>query len=495
MKLYAKALCAILAICMLAALAVGCTAGGNTGDATKKPGQATEQPADQTQDNLDANGYLKDSLPEDLNFNQVVRVVVTDNQALNVYQTELSDNVIANSIFNRCVTVEERLGIEFEWFPMDAKWNANRNNFFQHIQSTSNSGDAYDALCTYNLMPGALAAKGYCENLYGTRYLDLSAPWWPEDFVEQIVVHDSLYSLVENSSRGTLYNLHGVFFNNTLIEDYNLRSPYDMVAANEWTFANMMELIKDTWSDRNDNGIKDKDDFFGVMTGTEAKIETWFYGMGYKYSTKGASGEPEMLMNSNEYMVSWLDVFTKATATNDFLIWDQNGHTKAFFDNRAILYMSAIRLVDNGVSAGIEMDYGVVPVPKKDESQEKYITNVANSHDAWCVPLNVKNLEMSAAMIECMASESYRQVAPVYFDQCIKLRYAPDGRLAEMYDLIRSSIVFDFCVIYSFAFEKVPREVLHASAKNPSSTPWSSQWAKYGTAYEAQFLEILKLYE
>ncbi|MBQ8432943.1 MAG: hypothetical protein IJX28_08685 [Clostridia bacterium] len=494
MKLFVKILCSLLALCTLAALAVGCTQSGGEGEGTKAPVANTGAQTNAATENLDENGYLKDALPEDLKFNQVVRIVVSESQAMNVYQTELSDNVISNAIFNRCATVEERLGIEIEWLPMDATWNANRNAFFSHIQSTSSSGDAYDAICVYNLIPGALAAKGLCENLAGTTYLDLTAPWWPEDFVDEIVVNDTLYSLVENSSRGTLYNIHGVFFNNSLIEDYHLTSPYDMVAANEWTFANMMALIKDTWSDQNDNGIKDKDDFFGVMTGTEAKIETWFYGMGYKYSTKNAEGEPELLMGDTNYMISWLDEFTKAAGTNDFLLWDENGHTKAFFENRAILYMSAIRLVDNGVAAGIEMDYGIVPVPKKDENQEKYITNVANTHDTWCVPLNAKSMDVSSAVLECMASESYRQVAPVYFDQCIKLRYAPDGRLAEMYDLIRNSIVFDFCGIYSFAFVQVPRTVLHMSAKTPQTYPWASQWATYGAKFEAGFAEILALY-
>ena len=91
--------------------------------------------------------------------------------------------------------------------------------------------------------------------------------------------------------------------------------------------------------------------------------------------------------------------------------------------------------------------------------------------------------------------ESYRYVAPIYFDQCVKLRYAPDERLSEMYDMIRDSIVFDFCVIYSFALPQVPRTLLHASAKNPSTTPWTSQWEKNGGPMENGFASILDLYQ
>ena len=482
-----KLLCLALVLCTVLATAVACT---NEED-VKQTGELTNA---KTEDLYDEQGFLKDALPDNLDYGEVVRIVVSESQKNNVYQEELSENVIANAIYNRGLTVEERLGIEIEWIPMDATWNANRNTFFQHIQSTSDAGQAYDALCLYNLMPGALASRGSLTNIGNTKYVDLTAPWWPSDFVKQVVIDDVLYSLVENSSRGTLYNLHGVFFNNELIEDYKLNSPYDMVKDNTWTFANMMALVKDTYSDKDNTPGKSNGDFYGIMTGTEAKIETWFFGMGYKYATKNDAGELELMMNDMSYMLSWFDEFNAATATNDFLLWDKNGHTKAFFAGNAILYMSAIRLVDNGVNQGVEMDYGIVPVPKKDSSQENYITNVANSHDMWCVPTQVSDIDMSSAILECMASESYRQVAPVYFDQCIKLRYAPDERLAEMYDLIRSSIVFDFCAIYSFAFDNVPRTILHEVAKNPSSITWNDQWERYGQSFETGFANMLKIY-
>ncbi|MBQ8440642.1 MAG: hypothetical protein IJX19_08270, partial [Clostridia bacterium] len=112
----------------------------------------------------------------------------------------------------------------------------------------------------------------------------------------------------------------------------------------------------------------------------------------------------------------------------------------------------------------------------------------------WCVPLDAKDMDVSSAILECMASESYRQIAPVYFDQCIKLRFAPDERLAEMYDLIRDSIVFDFCAIYSFALPQVPRTVLHATLKNPSGKPWTSEWQKIEGSMVGGFETILELY-
>lgn len=85
---------------------------------------------------------------------------------------------------------------------------------------------------------------GALENLGQTKYPDLTGPWWPSDFVNEIVVNDMLYSLVESSSKGTLCNIHGTFFHEELIDRYGLTSPYEMVENNIWTFANRMALIR-----------------------------------------------------------------------------------------------------------------------------------------------------------------------------------------------------------------------------------------------------------
>ncbi len=489
----ARVICLIMALCMVAAAFVACGTEGNTPDSTQgNNGNATGSATQETGAKTDEDGYLLDNLPEDLSFNREVKILYSQHNKGDVCPEELSENVVSNAIYNRWLTVQERLDTEITWVPKDGQWNNARTEFFKLVETTSTTGDAFDAILAYNLFPGALAQQGLLQNLGDTDYIDLTAPWWPQAFLDEIMINDVVYGLVENSSKTTLQHLHGTFFNNELIESHNMRSPYEMVKANEWTFDNMMAMIKDTWQDLNSNGIKDDSDFFGVVTGTEAKIETWFFSMGYRYSQRNAEGIPELIMDDSTKMTEWIDRFNVATDTNDFLLYDTKGHTTAFFEERTILYTTSLVMVNSAVSKGMELDYGVVPVPKGDENQEMYISNVANHHTAWMAPIETEDLQESAALIECMASESYRQVAPVYFDACVKLRYAPDERLAEMYDLIRETITFDFCQIYSFVFTVDPRKMITNCTKG--TTQWSSQWASSGAVTESAFQQILTLY-
>ena len=106
--------------------------------------------------------------------------------------------------------------------------------------------------------------------------------------------------------------------------------------------------------------------------------------------------------------------------------------------------------------------------------------------------MDVASLDESSALLECMASQAYRQIAPVYFDQCITLRYSPSEKLRPMYELIRDSIMFDFLQVYSFSLPTDPRSLLNKSVWNKED--WTTVWDNNGAATEAGFADILALY-
>ena len=154
-SLLAKILCMMLAMCMLLAVMASCATEEDDATAASTDATGDEVLGTETEE-------FDDGL-SDLDFNTEVKIVVSESQAYQVFAAEETDNVIYNAIYKRGMTVEERLGVEITWVSMDAAWNNNRDVFFQHIQSTCETGSAYDAVCLYNLMPGALAAKGLME--------------------------------------------------------------------------------------------------------------------------------------------------------------------------------------------------------------------------------------------------------------------------------------------------------------------------------------------
>jgi hypothetical protein len=482
--------CLILALCMTCAAFVACSA-EDEGNAATDSAEITEDSGEEVDDApTDEQGFLLlESIPEDFKIGGEFKILGWGDGAQH-YREELSQDVVGNAIYKRNITVEDRLGVDLQWSFSPGNWDK-KHEYIQKVKSTSEGGAAYDALVCYNLVPYALAVQGLAENLYDTDYIDLTAPWWPSAYLGEALYNETIFGLVEGYAYATMRQMTGVFFNNDLIEDKQLRSPYDMVAANEWTLENMMAMLKGTYEDRNSNGKKDGADFYGVSTGYSPQIDGWFYGAGYRWSDFDGNGNL-ILLAGDESIIDFTDRMTDAFEQDAFYgVDDERG--KLFKESRAILYLESVTLVDTTLKDQ-EIRYGIVPTPKRSQSQERYYTHLTNRHDAWCIPLNAKDNDNSSAVIECMAYESYRGVDPVYYESCIKLRYASDERLGEMYDLMRESNTFDFFYLFGASFSKFPIEPMRFCCQMPTQYNWSSIWQQYSTDWTTEFNNFASLY-
>ncbi|MBQ8431749.1 MAG: hypothetical protein IJX28_02590 [Clostridia bacterium] len=440
-------------------------------------------------ENTDENGLYYDDLPEDLDFNRIFRILGCQQQAYQFQGTHAEDeDAIQRAIYERNMTVEERLGVEIEWDLVQGTWGT-RETFLTALQTACDGGTPHDGVIAYNLVPPVVAVRGYAANLYGAEYIDLSAPWWPSVYRREMLINDQIYSLEETNDHGVLMSMLAVFFDNDRLESRNLESPYDLVAKNEWTMEKLSEMIKDTYEDFDNDQKVSAGDIFGVCTASNSKIDAWFYGCGYRFS-EVQNGEVVSLVESPE-LNDCLDTLIGFLNNNDVYPYDTS-QGKMFYEKRAYFYSGGVYLAR--YTEG-EVNFGIVPQPKLNSEQERYYTHLSNEHDAWCVPYNVKDMDCTSAVMECMASESYRQIGPLYFETYLKLRLAPDERLAGMYDLIREGITFDFIYLYTCVYSQSPKDQFKNCYLKPATYQWASTLAQYKNTWTAAFQQILDTYD
>ena len=229
----------LLCLAMLTAAFAGCTNGSESGEKTAAASKETEATL-----RTDADGFLMDDLPEDLKYDRVVNMLgEKDYQWQYCGEEESTTDGVLRVIYERNMTVEERLGVEFNWKYVVGHWGA-REGYINEIIKTCDGGSPYDAFVAYNLVPPVVASRGYAANLYNTKYLDLTAPWWPSAYLEQMIVNEKVFSLVESNDYGVLRNMMAVFFNTEMLESRNLEDPYQLVKDNEWTISKLNEMIK-----------------------------------------------------------------------------------------------------------------------------------------------------------------------------------------------------------------------------------------------------------
>ncbi len=483
-----------LALCMATCVFAACTTAGTNPQASGGEANGTNPPVT-TEDLYDANGKLKDTLPEDLNFDRTYKVLAVSGQKSHFYATEEDTDNVKRAVYQRNLTVEDRLGIEIEWdFVAGSANNKEINAFVQKAESDYQSSGEYDSVISYNLVPYILANRGYCVNLADTEYIDLTGPWWPSVFMDRLLYKNQIFALVNSCGYGTLTNMTAIYFNNDLIDAKGIRSPYELVASNEWHAGTLKELIRDTYEDLNADGRQDATDLYGLCTSTNARLTCWYYGFGCRLTEIGADGQLILTANSDRLNTA-IDTIVDLFSTKDSLLVDAPSQYTMFMDERAIFYLSTLTISTKMVQNGLEINYGVAPIPKLNAEQDQYYTHVPNTHEAWFILSSAKDVDCSSAFIECMASEAYRQVNDVFFESNLKLRYAPDERLADMYDLVRDSITFDFLYVYKRILTNDCDNYIRKCIDSPASNRWTTTWASIGATVTSDFQKILDTYD
>jgi hypothetical protein len=90
-------------------------------------------------------------------------------------------------------------------------------------------------------------------------------------------------------------------------------------------------------------------------------------------------------------------------------------------------------------------------MPKYDENQKGYRTLL---HDAFTVfsilrTVDGDRLDETGAVLEAMASVSYKTVRPAYYETTLRTKIAQDPQSAEMFDIIVDNIYMDAGILYT----------------------------------------------
>jgi hypothetical protein len=93
-------------------------------------------------------------------------------------------------------------------------------------------------------------------------------------------------------------------------------------------------------------------------------------------------------------------------------------------------------------------DYGIIPFPKFDESQEEYLSSVHDIATLMCLPTTCTKIDAVCATLEAMAYYSYYEVTPIYYETALKTKYTRDDLSSQIIDIIHDSAMTDLAYVY-----------------------------------------------
>lgn len=475
MKHLSKWLCLVLAIMMCLSI-VACGKGNSDTNSTSTSAagnnDATSAVTDTTTESpYDANGYLKSDLPE-LNYNgETIHVFYWNDVEHTEYEADTqTGDLINDAIYQRNLNVSEILNVNLVF--NSTKGNgSNIDNFVNAVGNSYKSGEKnMDLISSYSRTTAMLAMNGYLTDLAGLDYLDWEKPWWPASLLNVVSINNRVWFASGDASTNTLHMMYGIYYNKDLISELKLDDPVQLVRDGTWTLEKLQSMIKDTYQDLNNDGKKSYGDFFGFTT-LNYHLDAFYTGSGLKL----AETDPEKLMVISPSFFSEKAI-TLCSNLGEWLAspdaWcDTTNYSNAFAAGQAIFCQNRVRMAYQSQMTNVDFSYGVLPSPKYDLDQEDYITVMGNPFSLYGVYGNTADANRVAAVLECWASEAYRNTTPAVFELTLKLKYSETSNEADMYDIIRSTVFFDLGRLFNTQLSNITDIFFNAAVSNKS---WAS---------------------
>lgn len=446
MKRTLSALMALLMLLGIVCAAVGCSDPAGSEETATTTAAAAESGIDEvtTSDLYDSKGYLKDDLDASLNFGgETVSIFAWEHTLPEFDVEEQSGNVVEDAIYTRNANTESRLGVTLEFTITKGNSGAFKE-FCQEISNSISVGDgAFDIIGCYLRSAGVLTLEHNLVDMLEVDHLDFEKPWWSSSLLELNTINDHLYFISGDIASTLIYQMMFMIYNNDLGEQYNLTSPQATALEGKWTLDMLFEMVSGIYTDLDADGKKSEGDNYGLYSITHPLLDIFYMGSDMSYVIPTDDGNLTLSDDVlSEKSISIIDRLNNLYHDSNDGYYSKSASTSIYSQGNSLFYNVSGEILSK-YFRGSEIDYSILPAPKYDESQENYRTAVAFTHTMYCIPIDAKNTAKSGAVLECLASEAYRNVTPALFETAFKYQYSKNPLDAEIFEIIRDNVVFD----------------------------------------------------
>ena len=459
-----KTMAMLIALLMLVPTLASCS--DNTPAETKETTAPTE--TSQTAESTDASSEeseteeerIKPNIPESADFGGDTITFLhwynpawteTVRQSRDIYAEGITGEAINDAVYNRNVKIEDAYKVKI------ALQLEQSTDIASMVGQQVTAGDStYDVVYQLLSAAPALIQKSYFHNLFNVPNIDLEKPWWDQNSISSLSTMGILPLVSTSINVNDKDATAALAFNKTIAENNQLEDLYTLVREGKWTYDKLTEMAEATYNDSNGDGTMTPDDVYGFLGGRDV-IDSLYHGSGSQFITKNENDEFVFTFGTERDV----DVISKGIDIVNS-VWYFNHH--AWKDQSDILYRQIfetghglffwMRLDDvTNMRAG-DADFGIIPIPKYEESQDNYYSLVSqHTTGLMSIPITCAGDELSEVgmVLEALAAESHYTLIPEYIETSLKTKNSRDAESADMLDIILGNRVFDPMNVYSFA--------------------------------------------
>ena len=380
-----------------------------------------------------------------------------------IWVEDQNGEIINDTVFARNRAVEEKFGLTIVPMPEVSP--------VAQLRTGVMAGDDFCEILAdrkYELFPAII--EDYTWNLYDLTYIDFTKPWWDANAVEQMAVGDKSSIMVGDYNLSSTCGATFIWFNKQLLDNFGFDMPYDAVRDGTWTIDRMLEMINASAADLNGDQKMGNGDRFGFLSQVPYRMTT---GFGVQLTERDESNIP-VLAPMSDRLVEAMDIVTALMNDKEHTIsysemsagQDTSAYPHIYAYGRSKFAAGQILFVEASISFANELremkePYGIVPMPKLDEKQERNYNLVDEYAAGWVIPASSTKTEMTDVVMEYMAYASAPLVDAVY-ETTLKGKRMDSPDDAEMLDLIRATTWYEI----TFVLETGIRPMLEAAVQS-----------------------------
>ena len=369
----------------------------------------------------------------------------------NLFLSEENGDILNDAAVKAKRRVEEELNVKLEMFELGA---ANKPD--EIITAVMAGDDEFKFALQMQIgLPKLLSDPSLLVDLNAVPTLDLSHSWWDQNAVEAYSLYGKQYAAVGDICYYSKTSLISYFFNKKMIVDNNLENPYDLVREGKWTLEKMRTYTKAV-ANLNGDDVYGKDSDGNAVYGFVSfanVIPKFIYAAGAEYVNKDKNGELVINCSSQRFIETCQTLAEFFGTKGEVLMASSdstlNTYYQLYFEKQKCLFFGG-ELKTASLLRNMEQSFGILPIPKIDESQSSYYVTSVHQCPAFVIPVTNNAPEEIGLIFDALSYESEATVLEPYFSEYVEQKGLRNEDSIEMLDIIKSSRSYDIGVVYGW---------------------------------------------
>jgi hypothetical protein len=363
---------------------------------------------------------------------------------------EYNGDPLNDAAYDRKMKIEEAYNCKITLF---ADNNSSPDADGKKLQQSVLAGEhMYDIALMRGMNFTTFLTNNYLLDLSRLENVDFDNPWWRKDCSDALRIGGKQYGVSGNISSVEITMTTAIVFNKSIVNDYSLESPYELVKSGDWTLDKMIEQAKQVTRDLDGDSVMTDLDMWGISYGRD-NVWNLLNGCGVNMIELDSEGFPRMTIDAGDNLSKiqniLIKLFDESYSANGRR-YMKDGSIVLGFTNGNVLFEFTFA----GVIAqarGSEVDLGILPLPKYDNAQTDYLpAPYGLGVPIICVPSTNTDMENTGLFLEAFSYEGQKSVIPVFYENTLKVKSTRDSESEEMLDYIFENIHYDTGTLLNF---------------------------------------------